>query len=61
MRTHKRKTDFVDSCATCKPIVEADLNMLEIRVEAENLPMATTENRFVNMLVVKVQLGCGYI
>lgn len=61
MRTHKHKTDFVESCPTCKPIAEADLNMLEIRVETENLPMATTENKFANMLVVKVQLDCGYI
>jgi hypothetical protein len=35
--------------------------MLEIRAVAENLPMATTENKFANMLVVKVQLDCGYI
>lgn len=45
------KPAFDDICPTFKPIAEAELNQLDLRVKADSLSPATVGKRFANMLI----------
>ncbi|MFM8914469.1 MAG: RDD family protein [Flammeovirgaceae bacterium] len=45
------KPNFVDLCPTFKPVAEADLQQLDLKVTADSLAHASAGNRFVNMLI----------
>lgn len=45
------KPTFDDTCATFKPVAEADLSQLDMKVQADSMESASTGSRFVHLVV----------